>query len=85
MLMKARVVCRYSWQPSELPEFFPGRQAEVMYGGIVVGSFGVVHPEVLDNFEMAFPVSALELNLEPFCFDQAGKSLLDKFSSEVVV
>lgn len=34
---------------------------------------------------MAFPVSALELNLEPFCFDQAGKLLLDKFSSEVKV
>ena len=78
-------MCRYSWQPSELPEFFPGRQAEVMYGDTAVGSFGVVHPEVLDNFEMAFPVSALELNLEPFCFDQSGKSLLDKFSSEVVV
>lgn len=68
---------------ADLPEYFPGRQAEVFYQGKAVGSFGVVHPEVLENFEMAFPVSALELNLEPFCFDQQGKSLLDKFTSEV--
>eukprot|EP00892_Ulva_mutabilis_P000903 jgi/Ulvmu1/10813/UM069_0049.1 len=75
----------YTWKASALPEFFPGRQAEVSYAGQVVGSFGIVHPEVLENFEMAFPVSALELNLEPFCFDQSGKSLLDKFSCEVKV
>lgn len=56
-----------------------------MYDGAVVGSFGVVHPEVLDNFEMAFPVSALEMTLEPFCFDQSRKSLLDKFTSDVPV
>ena len=38
--------------------------------GEAVGEFGVVHPEVLTAFDVPFPVSALELNLEPFVFDQ---------------
>lgn len=41
-----------------------------------VGIFGIVHPEVISNFDVAFPTSALELNIEPFCFDQLGVSLL---------
>ncbi|TLD36629.1 Phenylalanyl-tRNA synthetase class IIc beta subunit archae/euk cytosolic [Venturia nashicola] len=31
-----------------------------------VGEFGVLHPTVLKNFELPFPVSALEINLEVF-------------------
>ncbi|KAJ1969954.1 phenylalanine--tRNA ligase subunit beta, partial [Dimargaris verticillata] len=31
-----------------------------------VGTFGIVHPEVLKNFEISYPVSVLEFNLEPF-------------------
>jgi phenylalanyl-tRNA synthetase beta chain len=41
-----------------------------------VGIFGVVHPEVLAAFDITNAVSALELNIEPFCFDQFGRSLL---------
>ena len=40
-----------------------------------MGVFGIVHPEVLGNFEVPYPVAALELNLEPFLFDQFGKAL----------
>ncbi len=40
-----------------------------------VGLFGVVHPEVLEKFEITNPVCALELNLEPFCFGQDGRPL----------
>jgi phenylalanyl-tRNA synthetase beta chain len=31
-----------------------------------IGSFGVMHPTVLKNFELPFPTSTLELNLEHF-------------------
>lgn len=31
-----------------------------------VGYIGFVHPEVVDNFELSFPCSAFELQLEPF-------------------
>lgn len=41
-----------------------------------VGVFGVVHPEVLEAFDITNPVSALEVNLELFCFDPLGRSML---------
>jgi phenylalanyl-tRNA synthetase beta chain len=40
--------------------------------------FGVVHPDVLAAFDLPYPVSALELDLEPFCFDPLGRSLLKR-------
>ena len=66
----------YRWEPSDHASFFPGRQAAVVYNGARVGVFGVVHPDVLAAFEVVNPVSALEINIEPFCFDQHGRSLL---------
>jgi phenylalanyl-tRNA synthetase beta chain len=51
--------------------FFPGRSAVVYYRTpkgepLKIGSFGILHPEVLSNFEIVYPGSAVELNLEPF-------------------
>lgn len=31
-----------------------------------IGVLGVLHPSVLQNFDITFPCSALEFNLEPF-------------------
>ncbi|RWA12037.1 hypothetical protein EKO27_g3083 [Xylaria grammica] len=49
--------------------FFPGRAAGVYLGKAGgeshrIGEIGVLHPEVLDKFEIRYPVSVLELNLE---------------------
>jgi phenylalanyl-tRNA synthetase beta chain len=67
----------YSWKPSENSAYLPGRHAAVLAaGGQVVGSVGIVHPEVLQKYDITAPVSALELNIEPFCFDQNYKSLM---------
>jgi len=33
--------------------------------GKKVGSMGVIHPEVIGNFELKYPVSALEIDFEP--------------------
>ncbi|KAI1176361.1 phenylalanyl-tRNA synthetase [Nemania sp. FL0916] len=49
--------------------FFPGRAAGVYLGNREkdnrrIGEIGVLHPEVLDKFEIRYPVSVLELNLE---------------------
>lgn len=60
----------YEWRPSQDSTFFPGRQAAVLSQGRIIGTFGIVHPNVLEKFEIPYPVSALELNLEPFIFDQ---------------
>ncbi|KAJ3308429.1 hypothetical protein HDV04_001233 [Boothiomyces sp. JEL0838] len=56
----------YYIKESTNPTFFEGRRADLYYQGNVVGSFGVVHPEVLGHFEIAFACSALEINIEPF-------------------
>ncbi|KAI1741891.1 phenylalanyl-tRNA synthetase [Xylaria scruposa] len=56
----------------EIPDstFFPGRAAGVYLGkegeGRRIGELGVLHPEVLEKFEIKYPVSVLELNLEVF-------------------
>jgi len=36
------------------------------YPSQVVGTFGTVHPEVLGNFELEFPTSAADLDLQAF-------------------
>eukprot|EP00195_Chlamydomonas_chlamydogama_P013016 CAMPEP_0202900502 /NCGR_PEP_ID=MMETSP1392-20130828/11868_1 /ASSEMBLY_ACC=CAM_ASM_000868 /TAXON_ID=225041 /ORGANISM="Chlamydomonas chlamydogama, Strain SAG 11-48b" /LENGTH=638 /DNA_ID=CAMNT_0049586901 /DNA_START=124 /DNA_END=2041 /DNA_ORIENTATION=+ len=67
----------YHWEPTDDPCFFPGRQAKIVAFGKTVGVFGVVHPEVLLKFDIPYPVSAMELNIEPFCFDQFYKPLIE--------
>jgi phenylalanyl-tRNA synthetase beta chain len=52
--------------------YFPGRCAKVLITDaenkkpIVVGTFGILHPEVISAFALTLPCSALELNLEQF-------------------
>ena len=60
----------YEWKAEDSETFFPGRHAAVYARGERVGQFGVVHPEVLAAFDIQYPVAALELEIEPFCFDQ---------------
>jgi len=52
------------------PTFFPGRSAGIYLRNDGqakrIGEFGMLHPTVLDNFELKYPVSSLELNLEVF-------------------
>lgn len=52
------------------PTYFPGHAASVHVniGGKdqVIGSFGILHPTVLENFDLKYPVSTLELNIEAF-------------------
>ena len=50
--------------------FFEGHAAKIwmMVGGRerLVGGFGILHPSVLERFELKYPVSALEMNVEVF-------------------
>lgn len=45
--------------------YFTKRGVAIMLHGKKIGSMGVLHPEVLGNFELKYPVSALELDFEP--------------------
>uniref|UniRef100_A0A5B7CBD6 phenylalanine--tRNA ligase n=1 Tax=Davidia involucrata TaxID=16924 RepID=A0A5B7CBD6_DAVIN len=56
----------YYIESSEEPEFLPGRQAHIIYKGKHIGTFGIVHPEVLNNFDITDPCSYVELNIESF-------------------
>ncbi|XP_075220066.1 phenylalanine--tRNA ligase beta subunit [Lycorma delicatula] len=46
--------------------FFPQRCAEIIMKGQILGKIGVIHPDVVANFDLSLPCSALEINIEPF-------------------
>ena len=52
------------------PTFLPGHAAQIhlRMGGReqVIGVFGILHPSVLEKFELRYPVSTLEINVEVF-------------------
>ncbi|XP_021856153.2 phenylalanine--tRNA ligase beta subunit, cytoplasmic-like [Spinacia oleracea] len=56
----------YYIKRADNPEFLRGRQANIIYKGKCIGSFGIVHPEVLNNFDISDPCSYVELNMESF-------------------
>lgn len=72
-------VCREGWYYTiaELPAddavagtYFPGRSAVVLLtspnGGtrVPIGTLGILHPKVLQNFDIKYPASCMELDLE---------------------
>ncbi|RDW60001.1 hypothetical protein BP5796_11607 [Coleophoma crateriformis] len=52
------------------PTFFSGHAAAIFLRldgkAVRIGEFGILHPTVLDKFELRYPVSTLEINLEVF-------------------
>mmetsp|Transcript_5557 Transcript_5557/g.16373 ORF Transcript_5557/g.16373 Transcript_5557/m.16373 type:complete len:639 (+) Transcript_5557:165-2081(+) len=58
----------YRVEETQDPTYFPGRCARVLLkeddAERPVGVFGVVHPEVLANFSIEWPTSALEIDVE---------------------
>lgn len=52
-------------EDNEDTRFFTKRGVSIMLKGKKIGSMGVLHPEVLGNFELKYPVSCLELEFDP--------------------
>ena len=52
-------------KPSEHGWFVPGRQADVILEGRVIGGFGEIHPQVLENFGLEMPAAGFELDALP--------------------
>lgn len=52
------------------PAFFPGRAMEVVLrrgaSEVVIGQLGVLHPRTLKAYEIPFPCSYCEINIQPF-------------------
>ena len=56
----------YSLHPDDNdPRYFPLKGVEIRLKGKKIGSMGVLHPEVLNNFEIKYPVSCLEIDFQP--------------------
>lgn len=56
------------WKFSQIsyPSFIEGRAASVEADGKMIGKIGEIHPEVLNNFDLEYPIGAFEYDLEPF-------------------
>lgn len=53
--------------------YFPGRAAAIILTSpgkerVSIGTFGILHPEVLGNFDIQYPASCMELDLEALMF-----------------
>lgn len=54
----------YALRESEDPIFFPKRGAEILLSGKSIGTLGVLHPEVLEKFNLKYPVTCFEARME---------------------
>jgi len=54
----------YDVEESGDSRFIPGRAAAILYQGKSIGVFGEIHPEVLENWGVAVPCTACELDVE---------------------
>lgn len=56
----------YYIKPSSNKTYFEGRAADIIYDDKVIGNLGILHPQVLEKFEIKNPCSGFEFNLEVF-------------------
>lgn len=56
----------YYLEACEDATYFPGRCAAIKYKGVVIGKIGVIHPTVLQAFELTNPCSVIEMSIEHF-------------------
>ena len=54
----------YTLEETEDPRFIPGRCANIVSDGKVVGIMGEIHPLVLENWGIGMPCTASEVNLD---------------------
>jgi phenylalanyl-tRNA synthetase beta chain len=77
----ADVLCRelglvYSVRESTDPAFIEGRRGEIIVQGKSVGTFGEIHPAVLNAFGLEHPVAAIELDLRAVPGYPVGQDIL---------
>lgn len=67
-----KVVDTFTLRKSSHPSYFPGRCADIVLhrmaqqDEVVIGQFGILHPDVINQFDIPYVCSAIELNLEYF-------------------
>lgn len=55
---------RYTIKKTLHKSFIAGRVGEIIMNNKSLGIIGEIHPQVLNNFQLAFPVTAFEVNLD---------------------
>lgn len=55
----------YYLEANDDTAYFPGRCANVVFKGQIIGRIGALHPTVLHAFEISNPCTAVEINIEP--------------------
>ena len=68
----------YIVKEADDPRFIPGRQAEILANGKVIGIFGEVHPSVLENWEITVPCVAGEIDVEALMATEPLKAVSKK-------
>lgn len=53
----------YEIKETQNPSFIKGRTGKVLVNGNEIGILGEIHPQIIENFKIKFPVCAMELNL----------------------
>ncbi len=53
------------------PYFHPGRQADIIYDGQIIGNIGEIHPQVCDNYEIGERVYIAVIDM-PYIVEQAS-------------
>lgn len=56
----------YILEATEDPAYFAGRCANILYKGTTIGKIGVLHPSVLQAYELTNPCAVFEITIEPF-------------------
>ncbi|KAH8815732.1 hypothetical protein F5884DRAFT_190761 [Xylogone sp. PMI_703] len=68
--LDAKNMVGYWIEEIDEPTFFPGHAAAIFLRlngkAVRIGEFGILHPTVLEKFDLRYPVSTLEINLELF-------------------
>jgi len=62
-VLRDMAVAGYEIKKSVDKSFISGRCASIIVGGREIGIFGEVHPEVMTNFELEYPLIAFEIDL----------------------
>lgn len=63
-LLARELHLQLEFKPSKHANYYPGRQADILLDGVVIGSIGELHPRLTKEFKSKGAVSYAECNLE---------------------
>jgi phenylalanyl-tRNA synthetase beta chain len=55
---------KYKVEKHKNPTYIEGRCGKIILDGEIIGEIGEIHPEVLINYKLEFPVASFEINIE---------------------